>query len=56
MLRNLDPKARYSVTDLDNDKPATKQEFAGSELMEKGLLVAAPSQPSAVVITYRKSP
>lgn len=52
-LRGLDANARYVVTDLD--KPDTKQEFTGSELMEKGLLVAAPGQPSAMLITYRKS-
>ncbi len=52
-LRNLDPKARYVVTDLD--KPAEKQEFAGSVLMEKGLLVAATNQPAALVIRYKRA-
>jgi alpha-galactosidase len=51
-LRALDPKARYVVTDLDQRDAA--REFAGSELMDKGLLVTGPTQPAAMVFTYRK--
>lgn len=51
-LRGLEAKARYVVNDLD--KPHALQECAGSELAEKGLLVTAPAQPAAIVLTYRK--
>lgn len=51
-LRGLDPKARYAVTDIDH--PANAQEVTGGELAERGLLVVAPNQPAAIVVTYRK--
>jgi len=51
-LRALDPKARYVVADLD--KPDAPQELAGGELMDKGLLVTAETQPAAMVFAYRK--
>jgi alpha-galactosidase len=50
-LRGLDPNLRYRVTNLD--APDTKQEFTGRELMEAGLLVVAPHQPSAIILTYQ---
>jgi len=50
-LRNLDPNARYRVTNLD--APDAIQEFTGRELMEPGLLVAAPGQPSATILIYQ---
>ena len=40
------------LTDLD--KPTAKQDFTGSELMEKGLVVSIPNQPGAVIITYER--
>ncbi len=51
-LRDLEPHARYEVVNLDS--PAARQELAGSELAEKGLLVEILTQPAAAVITYRK--
>ncbi len=51
-LRGLQPDARYSVTDIDN--PKTKQIINGGDLMQKGLLVTAPTQPAAPIFTYRK--
>jgi alpha-galactosidase len=51
-LRGLDAKARYAVTDID--KPDGTQEFTGAALADRGLLVTAPAQPSAIVLTYRK--
>jgi alpha-galactosidase len=51
-LHALEPKSRYEVTDID--KPGDKREFTGAELVEHGLLVTAPVQPSATVMTYRK--
>lgn len=51
-LRELDPNARYLVTDLDH--PDARREVIGRELMEKGLLITAPTQPAAVVMTYVK--
>jgi alpha-galactosidase len=50
-LHALDPKARYSVTDLD--QPTSLRELTGRELLERGLLVNAPQQPAAMVFTYR---
>ena len=50
-LRGLDPNGRYPVTNLD--APDAKQEFTGRELMEHGLLVVAPGQPSATILTYQ---
>lgn len=51
-LHGLDATARYEVSDLD--RPNAPQQITGEELMSKGLLVVAPSQPAAVVVTYRK--
>jgi alpha-galactosidase len=51
-LRGLDAKARYAVTDIDH--PERAQELTGMELAESGLLVAAPNQPAAIVVMYRK--
>lgn len=52
-LRGLEPTARYAVVKLDT--PMARQEFSGSELMDKGLLVEIPTRPAAVVIAYRKA-
>ena len=52
-LRNLNPAATYVVTDLD--QPATPQELSGRELLDHGLLISAPEQPSARLITYQQS-
>jgi alpha-galactosidase len=51
-LRELDAQESYLVTDLDY--PEAKREVSGRELMEKGLLMQAPVQPAAVVITYQR--
>ena len=48
-LKGLQPDAHYSVKDID---AAGSTEMTGAELMEKGLLIAIPECPSAVVITY----
>jgi alpha-galactosidase len=50
-LRGLDAESQYIMTDLDEDKP---QEMAGSELMEKGLVINISDCPGAVIITYKK--
>ena len=50
-LRNLEPETRYVVTDLD--QPAAPQELSGRELTERGLLISAPGQPSARMLTYQ---
>ena len=52
-LRNLNPEARYVVTDLD--QPARPQDLSGRELLERGLLISAPELPSARIITYQAS-
>lgn len=51
-LHGLDATARYTVTDLD--RPGATQQLTGDELMNSGLLVVAPGQPAAVVVSYRK--
>jgi alpha-galactosidase len=51
-LRELDAQESYRVTDLDH--PDAKREVSGRELMEKGLLVQAPTQSAAVVVTYQR--
>jgi alpha-galactosidase len=50
-LYNLDPAANYVVTDLD--QPAAPKELSGRELLERGVLISAPGQPSARIITYQ---
>ncbi len=50
-LRNLDLAATYQVTDLD--QPSAPQQVSGRELLERGLLITAPQQPSARILTYQ---
>jgi alpha-galactosidase len=52
-LQGLDQDAVYTLTDLDI--PGTT-EMTGSELCEKGLLLAIGDQPGSALITYRKKP
>jgi alpha-galactosidase len=49
-LRELDPDATYEVRDIDSEAVA---EVSGRDLMEKGLPIALPTQPSAAVVTYK---
>jgi len=49
-LEGLDPKAFYTVTNLDGDV-TTK---SGSELMNPGLKVNLPTAPGSVLIVYSK--
>jgi alpha-galactosidase len=51
-LQGLEPGARYTVRNLE--EPAAEREWAGRELMEKGLGVTLANQPAATVIVYRK--
>ena len=51
-LRGLETGARYIVTDLDH--PSEPQTFTGEELAKHGLLITIPSQPGAVVVTYKQ--
>ena len=50
-LQGLDPKARYSVVNLDTreERPMT-----GDELANKGLVVSLPERPSSAVFTYKR--
>jgi len=50
-LRGLDPEARYRVSDLD--APGST-EMAGRDLRERGLEVAIPAKPRAVMMTYQR--
>jgi hypothetical protein len=52
-LRNLEPDSTYLVADLD--QPTAPQQLTGRDLLERGLLISAPHQPSAQIITYRVS-
>jgi alpha-galactosidase len=51
-LKELDTGARYLVTNLDD--PSSARQFSGRELSEKGLAVAIPEQPGAVMFTYHQ--
>jgi len=51
-LQGLDPKASYTVADVDSDRPA---KISGKDLMEKGLKVEIAERPGAVVIRYSKA-
>ena len=51
-LRGLAPAARYTLRNFD---VVGETEMGGRELMEKGLLVAIPTQPGAVIITYKRA-
>ncbi|MBI5091484.1 MAG: hypothetical protein HZB26_03470, partial [Candidatus Hydrogenedentes bacterium] len=43
--------SRYTVTDLD--KPDSRSEATGRELMDHGITVEIPNRPGAGVITYK---
>jgi hypothetical protein len=49
-LRGLDPQAVYELKDADLEGPTRA---AGSDLLEKGLLVSLPRRPQAAMITYK---
>jgi len=51
-LRQLDPYARYTVTDLD--QPDSPQEMAGDRLMQEGLVASIRDKPGAALFTYRR--
>lgn len=51
-LRGLDPDARYTLKNFD---AAAETEASGRELVENGLAVAIPTQPGAVIITYKRA-
>ena len=51
-LRGLDPKARYTVTNLDSGEAKT---LPGRELLEAGLPVAITNRPGHALITYTKA-
>jgi hypothetical protein len=53
-LRGLEADARYTVTNLD--EPESVKELTGRELMETGLLVTAPTLPSALILVYQQKP
>jgi alpha-galactosidase len=52
-LCGLDPDRVYTVTDLD--QRTVRQQLRGRELLECGLLINAPGQPSARIISYEAS-
>jgi len=54
ILRGLDPKARYEVTDFD--APGAKAVMTGADLMAvgKGLRVDIRGRPGAAVVAYKK--
>jgi len=51
-LAGLDPKAKYEVTRLDSE--SSSSEFAGDELMTRGIGVAITNQPAVAVLVYRR--
>jgi len=52
-LHGLEAKARYVITDVDN--PDGREERLGAELAGRGLLVACPKRPAAILLTYQKA-
>jgi alpha-galactosidase len=50
-LKDLDPAAQYSVTDLDNNET---RKLTGKALMETGLTIAIPEKPKARIIVYKR--
>ncbi len=50
-LRGLDCEARYTLTDVDAKEP---WQASGQELLAQGVTVKSPSQPAAILITYKK--
>lgn len=51
-LRELDPQAAYTVTDLDTGKETKAK---GAELMEKGLPISIGKRPGSALLVYRKA-
>ena len=51
-LRGLDPKARYSITNLDS---AEEFVFTGEELIEHGVPVSIATKPGALLLVYRET-
>ncbi len=51
-LAGLDPRATYSVRDLD--APAETKRLSGAELMTDGLLVILPQKPQAAILTLEQ--
>ncbi|MBN2311436.1 MAG: NPCBM/NEW2 domain-containing protein, partial [Candidatus Hydrogenedentes bacterium] len=51
-LQGLESGATYAVQDVDEAAP---REATGAELMEHGLVVAAPEAPLALTIAYRRT-
>ena len=49
-LRGLDPNAAYEFTDVDT---GVTTEYAGRDLMEKGLPVRIDTAPKAVILSYK---
>ncbi|MEP6663316.1 MAG: NPCBM/NEW2 domain-containing protein [Verrucomicrobiota bacterium] len=52
-LRGLEADARYAVVNIDD--PKSEQIIAGRQLMEKGLLITAATQPAAPIYIYHKT-
>lgn len=53
-LRGLEPKATYTVTDVD--KPAVPSRMSGEELMKGGLTISFSQKPQAVLLILQKDP
>ena len=51
LLRDLDPKATYKVTNMDNSAP---KQISGRDLMRVGLPVEMPDKDGAALIIYSK--
>ncbi|MDQ1256782.1 MAG: Alpha-galactosidase, partial [Candidatus Hydrogenedentes bacterium] len=52
-LNGLDPEARYRIRNFDE---SDTKEASGRELIENGLLAAAPVRPSALIFVYTRLP
>ncbi|NBT83105.1 MAG: hypothetical protein EBT56_16240 [Betaproteobacteria bacterium] len=50
--RGLEPKAIYTVTDVD--KPSVPSRMSGEELMKGGLVVSFPQKPQSALFILQK--
>jgi alpha-galactosidase len=51
-LCGLSPDARYALVDLDGGQKF--EAMTGRELAERGVVIAVPDRPGAVVVTYKR--
>jgi hypothetical protein len=51
VLRGLDPRAKYQITNLETGE---KDQQTGEDLMTKGIYIAIKDKPGSVIFKYEK--